>query len=265
MNSQIEKSESGARFTLGQLSILISVLAVAMALISQYWRMVNDTVDERTVPLFSASPASLLFLISGLLVLGIFTVVFFSVLIKRRQYLVAGLCVLGLSVCLSFVYPLIKSNIISPVRGNKIAEIHNDAAAIVATAIDRFYARNRKWPASWNELDEDIAGVITQIKNGKAPSAAPAAFGIRDTDEESQSIFSRSPDLGEMTAKDLHALVQIDFDADPSVLARMNWVDFTGIIPNKPAYNSYRVEFSKLISRLNESHGSSEAPVDTAK
>lgn len=265
MNSQIDRPEMGARFTLGQLLISITVLAVAMALISQYWRMANSTVDERTAPLFSATPATLLFLISGLFVLGIFTVVFFSVLIKRRQYLVAGLCVLGLSVCSSFVYPLIKSNIISPVRGNKTAEIHNDAAAIVATAIDRFYARTGKWPASWNELDEDIASVITLIKNGKAQSVAPATFGVRDADEESLSIFSRSPDLGEMAAKDLRTLVQIDFDADPAGLAEMKWVDFSGIIPKKPAYNFYRVEFRKLIRRLNESRGSLESLDDKAK
>lgn len=265
MESPHGKPASGARFTLGQLLVSITVLAGGIALISKYWQMVNDTMDERTVPLFSAPPASLLFLISGLLILGIFTVVFFRVLIKRRLYLVAGLCVLGLSVCITFVYPLIKSNIISPVRGNKTAEMHNDAAAIVATAIDRFYARTGKWPASWNELDEDIASVITLIKNGKTQSANPAVFGVLDADEESQSIFSRSPNLGEMTAKDLRKLVQIDFNADPAVLSEMKWMDFTGIIPKKPSYNFYRVEFSKLIRRLNESRSPSESPDDKAK
>jgi hypothetical protein len=265
MNSQIERPEMGARFTLGQLLTSISILAVAMALISQYWRMANNTVDERTVPLFSASPASLLFLGSGLLVIGILTIVFFGILIKRRQYVIGGLCVLSLSACLWFVYPLIVSKIVSPVRGNKTAMLHNDAAAIVATAIDRFFARTQTWPHSWDELDNDIANVIAQIKNGTPPLTTPNASGVRDAGEESQSIFSRSPDLGEMTATDLRDLVKIDFDADPKALAKMKWVDFNGIIPSKPAYNFYRVEFSKLINRLNETHSPSESPNRTAK
>ena len=109
MNSQIERPEIGARFTLGQLLISVTVLAVAMALISQYWRMANNTVDERTVPLLSASPASLLFLVSGLLVIGILAIVFCSILIKRRQYLIGGLCVLSLSACLCEVDPIIRT------------------------------------------------------------------------------------------------------------------------------------------------------------
>ncbi|MFN7733243.1 MAG: hypothetical protein ACK5OB_15210 [Pirellula sp.] len=265
MNSQIERPEMGARFTLGQLLTSISVLAVAMALISQYWRMVNSTVDERTVPLFSASPASLLFLVSGLLVLGILTIVFLRILIKREQYFLGGICVLGLSACLWFVYPLIASNVIAPVRGNQTAELHNDAAAIVATAIDRFFARTQAWPHSWDALDDDIANVIAEINHGKPPLTTPSATGVLDAGEESQSIFSRSPDLGEMTAKDLRELVQIDFDADPKALAKMNWVEFNGIIPSKPAYNFYRVEFRKLIRRLNETLGPSESPHSTAK
>lgn len=265
MNSEMESADARSRFTLGQLLITTTVLAVAMALISQYWRMANNTVDERTVPLYSASPASMLFLTSGLMVIGILAIVFFRTLIKRRQYLAGGLCLLSLSVCLSFGYPLLESKVISPVRGNKVAELHNDAAAIVATAIDSFYARTGKWPNSWNELDEDVGSVITQIKNGNAQSADPANFGIQDADEESQSIFSRSPDLGELDANDLRMLVQIDFDADPTVLAKMKWVDFPGIIPKKPTYNFYRVEFCKLIRRLNESRGSSEPPNVTAK
>ena len=265
MNSQIERPEIGARFTLGQLLISVTVLAVAMALISQYWRMANNTVDERTVPLLSASPASLLFLVSGLLVIGILAIVFCSILIKRRQYLIGGLCVLSLSACLWFVYPQIVSKIVSPVRGNKTAALHNDAAAIVATAIDRFFARTQTWPHSWDELDDDIASVIAQINNGTPPLTTPNTSGVRDAGEESQSIFSRSPDLGAMTAQDLRKLVQIDFDADPKVLANMNWVDFNGIIPSKPAYNFYRVEFSKLISRLNETLSPSESPNRAAK
>lgn len=265
MKTEIERSDVGLRFTLGQLLISITLLAVAMALISQYWRMVNHTLDERTVPLYSASPASLLFLTSGLLVLGTLVVAFFRTLFKRKQYFMGGLCLLILSAFLAFVYPFIESKVVSPARGNKIAEMHNDAAAIVATAVERYFVRTGRWPNSWNALDEDLDSVITEVNHGKAPSADPANLGIRDADEESQSIFSRSPDLGELTAKDIRMLVQIDFDADPTAMAKMDWVSFAGIIPNKPAYNYYRVEFGKLIQRLKESRGSSESPADASR
>jgi hypothetical protein len=54
-------------------------------------------------------------------------------------------------------------------------------------------------------------------------------------------------------------------DADPAELAQKDWVEFDGIVPHKPAYNTYRVEFRKLIARLNETADRPEAFIEDAK
>lgn len=272
MKSETESgtSDTGFRFSLNQLLIAITVLAIPIALISKYWVTVNNTVDERTIPFSDAPGYSQIYLIGGLILLGILAIAFVCILLKRRLYLAAGICVLTLLACVWPVSRRIESKIVSPVRGNETAEIHNDAAAIVATAVDRFYARTQQWPKSWAALDNDLASVISEIKKSKPQSADPFAAGDPFSSnpaavEELQSIFSRSSDLTALTAKDLRELVDVDFDADPRVLAKMNWVEFTGIIAHKPTYNTYRVEFGKLISRLNESLGASKLPQETAK
>lgn len=272
MKQEIEcdASDIGFRFSLNQLLITITVLAIPIALISKYWVSVNNTVDERTIPFSNVGVLRQSYFIGGLILLGIVAVVFVLILIKRRLYFTAGVFVLVFLVCVWPVSRQIESKIISPVQGNETAEIHNDAAAIVATAVDRFYSRTQKWPQSWGDLDDDIVSVIAEIKKGMPQSTDPFATGDPFSNdpsarEESQSIFSRSPDLTAMNAQDFRKLVDIDFDADPRVLAKMNWVEFTGIVPHKPAYNSYRVEFGKLITRLRESLGASEQPQETAK
>lgn len=251
------------RFSVNQLLLAITVLAVPISLISKYWVSVNNTVDERTIPFANAGLWRQSFFVVGLLLLGILAIVFITILLKRRLYLPAVVCALTLAVC---VWPLsrqIESKILSPVQGNEIAEIHNDAAAIVATAIDRLYARTQRWPRTWADLDDDLSGVISEINNRRPQSTDP--FGSGDpfasdatSAEESQSIFSRSPDLASVTREDIHSLVDVDFDAQPLILAKQNWMEFSGIIPHKPTYNTYRVEFGKLIKRLNEATGSPE-------
>jgi hypothetical protein len=182
----------------------------------------------------------------------------FAWLLSRRSYFGALSLLIAYILCFPLLSSLTQSRIIAPKRGNPEAEIHNDAAAIVATAVDRFYARTQEWPRSWNDLDNDITNVIDEIVQKQKPSTADPFASAADpftgdpfANEESQSIFSRAPDLGNTTAKDIRNLVDIDFDSDPKALARMNWVEFDGIVPHNPAYNFYRVEFGKLIDRLN--------------
>jgi hypothetical protein len=271
MRTESKESEVGLRFTLNQLLIAITAFAVPLALISRYWVSVNDTVDERTIPFSNVGALRQSYLIGGLILLGILAIVFGIILVRRRLYYAAASFSLVLLICVWPVSRQIESEIVSPVQGNDIAETHNDAAAIAATAVERYYSRTKKWPQSWLDLDDDITSVIADITTSK-PQSMPGPFASGDpfsadpsVREESQSIFSRSPDLTNLTAQDLQGLVDIDFDADPRVLANMNWVEFTGIVPHKPAYNTYRVEFGKLITRLEESLGRSEPPQEAAK
>ena len=264
------KSDTGLRFTLNQLLIAITALAIPMALISKYWVSVNNTVDERTIPFSNVGAMRQSYLIGGLILLGILAIVFGIILVRRRLFFAAASFALVLLICAWPVSRQIESKIVSPVQGNELAETHNDAAAIVATAVDRFYERTHQWPKSWVALEDDLAGVIGEIKNNKPQSTDPFASASPVSSdpaaaEESQSIFSRSPDIASLTPESLRALVDIDFDADPRTLANMNWVEFTGIVPHKPAYNTYRVEFGKLIARLKESPAGSELPQETAK
>ncbi len=159
----------------------------------------------------------------------------------------------------------VDSKIVSPVQGNATAEDHNDAATLAAT--ERYYTRTEEWPASWSELEDDIASVTSEMKACKPQSVNPFSFSRFSNHsalvEESQSIFSRAPDLSLLIPERLRALVDIDFSAEPEAQANENWPEFAGIIPHKPTYNTYRVEFDKLISQLNERE-SAAGPSDDA-
>ena len=55
------------RFSLRSLLLWTAFVAVPLACFRQYYAMVTDTVDERTIPLLNASGAALAFLGLGLL------------------------------------------------------------------------------------------------------------------------------------------------------------------------------------------------------
>tara|TARA_R110002073_G_scaffold4918_2_gene31251 strand:- start:9357 stop:10328 length:972 start_codon:yes stop_codon:yes gene_type:complete len=145
-------------------------------------------------------------------------------------------------------------------------EIHNDAAAIAAIAVERFYARTREWPQNWRDLDSEIERVIKEVTL-KYNEPKPRVFDDPFANPESQSIFSRAPDLHALSAVKLRDLVDIDFDfkVDPAELAEMSWWEFSGIAPHEPSFNMHLFEIEKLFARLNEATGSLEASTDSGK
>lgn len=70
--------------------------------------------------------------------------------------------------------------------------------------------------------------------------------------EESQSILVHLPDLSSLRPDDIHRLVDVDFESAIVPLSRENWVEFSGIRPHKPSYNTYRIEFGKLLETLSK-------------
>ena len=254
-------------FGLRHLLIAVAAIAIPMALFSRYWARVNDTVDERTVPFSDVGLGDQVLLYSAAASLALIAVGLIAWLLSRRTYLgTAGVLLVFIS-CLPFIVSFAQSRIINPEQGNPEAALHNDAAAIAATAISRYYARTRKWPRDWDVLDDDIAAVIDDVGAKHQPTDDPFAAGdpFAGLGEDSQSLFSRAPDLDGLTAYELRNLVDVNFDADPQALATMSWIDFDGIVPHKPSYNMYRVEFRQLIDCLNEPANSTPGSLDVAK
>lgn len=259
-------------FGLRHLLIAVAAVAVPMATFTRYWAKVNDTVDERTIPFRDTAFQNQLLLYVAAAILALIAIGLIAWFLSRRSYLGGAGLLLAYLLCFPFLASLTQSRIIDPEQGNPEAEVHNDAAAIAAAAVDRFYARTHRWPRNWSELGDDIADVIGEVQQKhNEPKADPFSAaanpfsGDASKIEESQSILGRAPDLRDLTPYELRNLVDINFDADPAELARMNWVEFDGIVPHKPAYNMYRVEFGKLIARLNETPNTSGGSAETAK
>lgn len=253
------------RFNLNHLLAATTALSVPIALFARYWINVNRTVDERTIPFSRAGTIQQVYLVSGFAVVGILAAFFFLVMVKRKQRLGATVFVCALLICAVPASWFVNSKIVDPVHGNEVARIHNEAAAIVASAVDRFYGRTQQWPRNWNDLENDIADVISDVRKrtiivAKDPftSAGDPFSDDLIEREESQSVYSRGPELGNLDAIKIREFVDIDFAADPKRLATMNWVEFDGIVPHKPTYNLYRVEFGKLIDRLKRPPGSAD-------
>jgi len=234
-------------------------LAIPLALFSAYWTRVNDTIDERTIALSKASGLALTYFIATAISMALAIAVSVWWLCTRRNYKTAILTV-GLVVLMSFIAaPLVRSKILEPVNGNPMAEVHNNAASITAMAIIRFFEKHGRWPSDWRDLEEDITTVLTELKTTHQKfSANPDPFAKANSadpywgEEASQAISTRAPDLSGISLSSIPTLVDVDFAADPSELALQNWYEFKGIIPKKPSYNLYRVEFTKLISLLSE-------------
>ncbi len=271
--------------------IVMVINAIPLALFARYWSWVNATVDDRTIPFSEAGIQNQLILLCAV-ALTLFTAVgtiawFYFRGFRKTAF---GSLVACIVVTLLLV-PIVRSLIMSPVQGNAQAELHNDAAAIVANAVERFYSRTQEWPKNWLVLDKDLKDVLDEIKarrlalsvdHGTAagpPSDDPFAaidassdlavdstnpFGSESAqsldpvgdssdpfaNEESLAVITRAPDVSGITAESIRFLVDIDFESKPGVLAEMSWFEFTGIIPHKPAYNIYRVDFQHLINTL---------------
>ena len=259
-------------YGLRHLLIAVAAVAVPMAFFARYWANANDTVDERTIPFRGTGFGDQLLLYSAAASLALIAIAVIAWLLSRRSYLAVVGLLLACLLCFPFLASFTKTRIIEPERGNPEAEIHNDAAAIAAIVVERFYGRTGEWPRNWKQLDEDIAEVIGNVnKKHNEPrtdpfSASADPFGSDPfASEETQSIYSRAPDLGDLTPQALRELVDINFDADPQELSKEDWYKFSGIVPHKPSYNVYRVEFKKLIARLNETHGEPESSPNIVK
>ena len=79
-NSETDKPNSGLRFTVNQLLLATSVLAIPMALLSNYWLGVNDTVDNRTIRFSDARAIRQAYLIGGLVLIGMLAIAFIDLL-----------------------------------------------------------------------------------------------------------------------------------------------------------------------------------------
>lgn len=251
VNTSADKvpANSRLRFTLSELLLFTSFLAVPMAMFSWYWSIVNNTVDQRTVPLVNANIFAQGLLFTSLLLFIVAVIAFLATLLKRQLRLPAFVFATGMLVAVCLMFPRFYSRIVSPMQGNALAAMHNDAAAIAATAVERFYTRTKQWPKSWEDIDIEITGIIAEV-NTLNPPTRP---GPTSATPESQSIFLRAPDLSELTADEIHEMVVIDFSADPQKLGTMKPPDFHGIIPRKPSYNYYLFEIERLIARLSGS------------
>ena len=259
--SRIDDQElrSPLTFTMRHLFAVMVLIAIPLGLLRAYWTGVNDTVDERTIPFSDARLLEKVYLYLALGYLALVGGGVFAWLCTRKNYRLA-LAMLGMvALCCVLAAPFVKAKIISPVQGNPIAETHNNAASIVAMSVLRYFDRNDKWPDAWEAIDEDISDVLSDLvsaherrKNNSDPFAHVSAADPNWGEEASQSLSAQAPDVSDITPATLRKLVDVDFTADPKALASQKWYEFNGIIPKKPSYNFYRVEFKKLIGQLSE-------------
>jgi hypothetical protein len=257
--SEVEKERARLSYSIRHILIAMFFLAIPLAFFSAYWSRVNDTADERTIALSKTSGFAMIYFIATAISMVLAISVSVWWLFTRRNYKTAILTV-GLVALMSFMAaPLVRSKILEPVNGNPMAEVHNNAASITAMAVIRFFEKHGRWPSNWNDLEEDITTVLTELNTVHQKfSANPDPFAKANAadpywgEEASQAISTRAPDLIRISLSSLPTLVDVNFAADPSELALQKWYEFKGIIPKKPSYNLYRVEFTKLISLLSK-------------
>lgn len=239
-------------FGLRELLIAVALVAVPIALFSEYYRQANNTVDERTIPLTSLSFARQAYFYSAVATFFGGCALIFGHLLKNRRPRLAGAFAAGACVVVLAAIPLVVTKVIEPVRGNPVAELHNNAAALAALSIQHYFERTKRWPAKWGDLEEDVVAVVDELQQTIAKVGGGSSLGGDPFADEqgTQSLSARNVDVSGMNAERLSKLVDIDFAADPVLLAQQQWNQFKGIQPHKPSYNMYRVEFRQLIERL---------------
>ena len=253
------KARSPLTFSMRHLLLAMLLLAIPLGLFRTYWTRVNDTVDERTIAFSDISFSVQIYLFASVMSLALIVAGVVVWLCIRRNYRTA-MVILGLVIFIAnLATPLVKSKILEPINGNPIAETHSNAASIAAMAIIKFFDRNERWPGTWSDLDEEITTVLEELNAGheKSKSTSDPFASANDVDpywgeEASQAISNRTTDLNGFTLSSLPKLVDVDFAANPTELASQKWYEFKGIIPKKPSYNVYRVEFKKLIGQLSK-------------
>lgn len=220
-------------FSLRSLFLWTIFVALPLGCFLQYYMIVADTIDKRTVPLVNAPGVAIAFLGVGLLSIVLVCV---GMLVKR-SYKSAIIFMASLLLGVFFGYPFLNASLLRPKQGNHVAELHNDAASLTAMAIKNYYERVGSWPRSWQDLDQDIkAASVT-------PNAVPGSMGV----PQRVNLAANLP------IDELVNLVDVDFAASPELIAKETWSKFTGIRPQAPSYNLYRVHFQELIDTISAS------------
>lgn len=257
--SDVREMRSPLSFTLRHLLVSMVLIAIPLGLFRTYWIRVNDTVDERTIPFSEISFSIQIYLYAALGSLALIVAGVILWLCIRTKYMLSLVMMGIVALCSYLAVPLVRSKIIDPVRGNPVASTHNNAASIVAMSVLRYFDRTARWPEAWEDLDQDISDVLGKLnvayeqrKNDPDPFSRERFADPYWGEEASQSLSARAPDVSEITPSTLRKLVDVDFTADPKELALQKWYEFKGIIPHKPSYNYYRVEFKKLIDQLSQ-------------
>jgi hypothetical protein len=266
------KERSRLSFSMRHMLIAMFFLAIPLALFRTYWTRVNDTVDERTIAFSNVSFSVQIYLIASAIAMALVVAGAVVWLCTRRNYKTAILT-FGLVALISYMAtPLVRSKVFEPVSGNPVAEDHNNAASITAMAIIRFFEKHDRWPRDWKDLEGDITTVLAELNAAHRKSSAnPDPFATANSadpywgEEASQAISARAPELSRISLSSLPKLVDVDFTADPAELASQNWLEFKGIVPKKPSYNVYRVEFIKLIDVLSQKNASSNSEPSVSK
>lgn len=241
-----EKSEQlgKGRFSLRSLLLWTGFVAIPLACFRQYYAMVNDTVDERTIPLLNAPGAALAFLGLGLLSIVLVCIG----MVCKGNYVSTIILVATVLLGVSLGYPLLNAFVLRPEQGNQIAELHNDAASLAAMTIKNYYARVGSWPGSWRDLEQDLSAASTT--QYALPGSVDNPLHV--------NLAANLP------IDELEKLVDVDFEASPNVLAKESWSKFTGIRPHKPSYNTYRVQFQELIDLISAPTGIAEQATTNA-
>ena len=257
--SDDRKIRAPLSFTVRHLLVSMVLIAIPLGLFRAYWTRVNDTVDERTIPFSDISFSVQVYLYAALGSVGLILAGVILWLCIRKNYMLAFMVMGMVALCSYLAVPLVRSKIVDPVRGNPVARTHNNAASIVAMSVLRYYDRHAIWPDAWDKLDQDISEVLSELnaaheqrKNKPDPFSRESFADPYWGEEASQSLSAQAPDVSEITPSTLRKLVDVDFTADPKDLALQKWFEFKGIIPKKPSYNFYRVEFKKLIGQLSQ-------------
>ncbi len=238
METTSGQSRSRMTFSVSRLLAWTMYVAIPLAFFRVYVTRVTNTVDGTTVPLRNASGIAILFLLLGLLSLAVICLT----MLWKRQYISAIVAVLIASMASIFGYPALDRYLLNPKQGSSIAHRNNDAAMIAATACRAFYERTNTWPRSWTDLESElnIATTALSISRLKQVNADPNSLTLP------------------LKPEDIRDCVEIDFSADPKILATQSWTDFTGIVPRRPCYNLYREPFAELIAALTGSQQNSK-------
>ena len=149
------------QLTLGQLLILVALVAIPLVCFLNYHSKVVSTHSGYVTPVKNASGFALLWLGAGVLTAG--SAITF--LCYHRQWIAVG--IYGAFVLAPLA--LIASGYISPDRTiNPAVTKNTEAMDVVISATTRFVSNNNQWPKSWADLrplmaDEEFETISSRV------------------------------------------------------------------------------------------------------